>query len=380
MERYDVAVIGLGAMGSAACAHLAQRGARTIGFEQNALGHDEGSSGGRSRIIRKAYFEDVAYVPLLERSYELWRELESLTQQTLLALCGVLVVDRANGTTIGGVALAARAHNVPIVVFDSTGLRRAYPQLTMHDDEAGILEPDAGVVFPEAGIAAHLSVARARGATLLERVRVRGWERRRGAIRVRYGEGLTIEANRVIVAAGAWTPQLIGADALPLQVQRNVQYWFESNGTGYDPAHFPAFFLEREGLPAPLYGMPDFGDGVKVALHGYGALADPDFLDRSVHETEVGRIASIAKDFLPELTPRLRSTKVCMYTNTPDAHFAIGTDRNDDGVILACGFSGHGYKFAPAIGEVLAQLALEGESRLQIGFLDPDRFLQPRSL
>lgn len=364
-------------MGSAACAHLAQRGARTIGFERNVLGHDEGSSGGRSRIIRKAYFEDVAYVPLLERSYELWHDLESLTQQTLLTLCGVLVVDRANGTTIHGVARAARAHNLPIVPFDAAGLRRVYPQLTIHNDEAGILEPDAGVVFPEAGIAAHLSVARARGATLLERARVHGWEAHRGAIRVRYGAGSAIEASRVIVAAGAWTPQLIGAGALPLQVQRNVQYWFEPNGTRYNRAQFPAFFLERKGLPAPLYGVPDFGEGVKVALHGEGPLTDPELLDRSVHQAEVVRIASIAMGFLPELTLRLRSTKVCMYTNTPDAHFAIGTDRNDDRVILACGFSGHGYKFAPAIGEVLAQLALEGESRLPIGFLDPVRFPQP---
>ncbi len=374
MERFDVAVIGLGAMGSAACVHLAQRGVRVAGFERFAFGHDGGSSGGRSRIIRKAYFEDVAYVPLLERAYVLWRELERRTATQLLDMCGVLVVGDAAGGVANGVMSAAHERGIAVHTFDTQELRRAYPQLRIGDGEIGILEPDAGMVAPEAAIAAHLRLARDLGASLNEHMAVARWETMRdGIVRVAFTDGRAIEATRVIITAGAWAPQLLPGAGLPLDVQRNVQYWFDATTDAFSRERFPAFFLDRSSLPAPLYGMPDTGDGVKIALHGFGEATGADALKRTVEATEVEAIREIAESFMPGAAGPLRSSKACMYTNSPDRNFIVGMHPASPSVIIGTGFSGHGYKFAPAIGEVLAQLALDGGCAQDIGFLRPER-------
>lgn len=378
MEHYDVAIVGLGAMGSAAAAHCAMRGARTIGFEQFELGHTRGSSAGRSRIIRKAYFEDVAYVPLLERAYYLWHELETRTRRRLLDFCGVLVIDRIDGTTSRGVLRAAAEHAISVQTFAAPDARERFAQFEIGDDDVAIFEPEAGVVFPERGNAAHLDVARAYGATLVPDAHVEGWERSGAAQRVALRDGRTVTASRVIVTAGPWLPQLLACAGLPLHVQRNVQYWFRPRCANFTPDLAPAFFIERPEMPAPLYGMPDMGDGLKVALHGYGATTSADQLERTVSESEVREMRAILATAIPHAADALVSTKACMYTMTPDGHFAVGADPCDPHVIIAGGFSGHGYKFAPVIGEVLAQLALDGGTSFEVGFLDLRRLI-PRS-
>lgn len=374
MERFDVAVVGLGAMGSAACAHLARRGVRVAGFERFAFGHDGGSSGGRSRIIRKAYFEDVAYVPLLERAYVLWRDLERRTSTRLLDMCGVLVVGDASGDVASGVLNAAREHDIAVETFDTGEARRAYPQLRILDGEIAILERDAGMVAPEAAIVAHLRLARDLGASLAEHTPVARWEAMpSGLVRVFFTDGSAIEAARLIVTAGAWAPELLVGAGFPLDVQRNVQYWFNAASEAFSRPRFPAFFLDRPSLPAPVYGMPDTGDGVKIALHGFGETTRPDALVRTVAASEIEAMREIAESFMPGAAGSLRSTKVCMYVNSPDRNFIVGMHPESPNVIIAAGFSGHGYKFAPAIGEVLAELALDGGSTCEIGFLRPER-------
>lgn len=366
---YDAAVVGLGAMGSAALAHLAARGARAIGVEQYRLGHDRGASAGATRIIRKAYFEHSAYVPLLQRAYELWRELERRAGVALLRMCGVLIVDDAEGATARGVFRAAREHAISLEIYDAASLRRTYPEISVFDREIGILERDAGVVYPEEGIAAHLAMARDYGAVLCDRTAVCGWSRAtNGTMRVALANGDAIEARHVVVTAGAWLAELT---ARPwLQVQRNVQYWFAPHNSAFSGDRFPAFFLERASLPAPLYGVPDFGEGLKAALHAYGETTRASGLRREVLETEIDEMRSTLRTFLPEASGTCVRTKACMYALTPDRHFAIGQDSQEERVIVACGFSGHGYKFAPVIGEVLAELVVEGRSTLDIGFLD----------
>jgi sarcosine oxidase len=375
--EYDVAVLGLGGMGSAVAAHAARRGLRVVGFEQFPLVHDRGSSTGRTRIIRKAYFEDAAYVPLLERAYTLWRELEDRSQTALLDLFGALMIGHPASAMITGVARAAASYDIAVEHLDAAQLRARFPRIAAQPAEVGILEPDAGVVFPERAIAAHLNDARNAGAALYDNVPIRGYKRAGDRIRIRLDGGEHVDAARVAICAGAWTSDLLAHLHLPLRVQRNVQYWFAPS-LPCPPAELPAFFVERASLLAPLYGIPDLGDGLKVAFHGYGATTQPDRLDREVHTDEIEAMRETLASLMPENAMTLRATKACMYTLTPDGNFAIGRDPENTNVVVACGFSGHGFKFVPVIGEIVTQLLLDETPRLDIGFLSLDRLITGR--
>ncbi len=370
--EYDVAVLGLGGMGSAVAAHAARRGLRVVGFDQFALVHDRGSSAGRTRIIRKAYFEDAAYVPLLERAYTLWRELEDRSQTALLDLFGVLMVGRPDSATVSGVARAAASYDIAVEHLDAAQLRARFPRIAAEPSEVGILEPDAGVVFPERAIAAHLNAARDAGAALYDNVPIRGYERAGDRIRIRLDGDEQVDASRVAICAGAWTGDLLADLHLPLRVQRNVQYWFAPS-LPCPPTELPAFFVERASLAARLYGIPDLGDGLKVAFHAYGATTQPDQLDREIHTEEIETMRETLATLMPGNAMTLRASKACMYTLTPDSNFAIGRDPRNANVIVACGFSGHGFKFVPVIGEIVTQLLLGEAPQLDIGFLSLDR-------
>jgi sarcosine oxidase len=371
---YDVAVLGLGGMGSAVAAHAARSGMRVAGFEQFPLVHDQGSSTGRTRIIRRAYFEDAAYVPLLERAYTLWRELEERSQTALLDLFGVLMIGAPESVTISGMGKAAAGYGIPIEHLDAAALRARFPRIDVASDEVGLYEPDAGVVFPERSIAAHLNEARSAGAYLYDNARVRGFERTTHGTRVSFDDAEPIEVRRVAICAGAWTNDLLTHLRLPLRVQRNVQYWFTPE-LRCGPSELPAFFVERASLRAPLYGIPDLGDGLKVAFHGYGETTQADELDRDVHADEIDVMRNTLAEVMPRNTMTPRDTKACMYTLTPDGNFAIGRDPQNPNVVIAAGFSGHGFKFVPVIGEIVTQLLLDETPELDIGFLGLDRLM-----
>jgi sarcosine oxidase len=371
----EVAVIGLGAMGSAACAAVALRGRSTGGFEQFALDHELGSSSGKTRIIRMAYFEDPAYVPLLRRAYEGWHALERRTSSTLLDLYGVLMVGLPDSDAIAGVQRAARAFDIPITALDAHEMQRRFPGCRPRRDEVGILEPHAGVVFPERGNAAHRDVARDAGATLHAHARLVAIDPQPHAVMLHFDDGARVEARSVIVTAGAWTTKLLHDLGIPLRVDRNVQYWYAAPSHRYHAPAFPAYFVDRG--ERPFYGTPDMGDGLKFAFHGSGTTehADPDALRRTVDAAEIADASMTLADWLGDLPNEPREAKVCMYTMTPDGHFAIGRHPHDSRVIIACGFSGHGYKFAPAIGELLADLALGNAVTHEAQFLALDRLL-----
>ncbi|HUN28345.1 MAG TPA: N-methyl-L-tryptophan oxidase [Alphaproteobacteria bacterium] len=373
--EYDVAVLGLGGMGSAVAAHAAQRGLRVAGFERFAFAHDLGSSTGRSRIIRKAYFEDAAYVPLLDRAYTLWRDLEERSQTALLDLFGVLMVGRPDSATIEGTSSAAMLYDIPGEQLDAGQLRARFPRLAFAADEIGLYEPYAGVVFPERAVAAYLNAARNSGAHLYDCAPVRSYAAKGDGVEIRLAGGEIVNAARVAVCAGPWTSELLAHCDLPLRVQRNVQYWFTAQSGSGGPADIPAFFLEREGLPAPLYGIPDLGDGIKVAFHGYGELTPADQLDREVRADEAAAMSEALAALMPSETLSLRSSKVCMYTKTPDGNFAIGHDPCNPGVVIACGFSGHGFKFVPVIGEIVTRMLLGEDPQFDIAFLNLDRLI-----
>ncbi len=375
-ETYDVTVLGLGGMGSAALAHAARRNARVVGFDRHPRGHARGSSTGESRIIRKAYFEDAAYVPLLLRAYELWAELEATTGTTLRDLRGMLMVGSSESEVLRGALAAARRHGILVDELERGEVLRRYPSLRLLDDERGIFERDAGTVFPELAIAAHLDAAENAGAETHFSTPVAGYASEAGGIVVSLGDGSHIRTARLVICAGPWLGEIARELALPLEVQRNVQLWFEPTTPAYDGERFPVFFLDRPGLPAPLYGFPDRGGGVKAALHAYGETTTAETLDREIHPSDVTPVRAALDAFLPGAAGAYAAGKACTYTLTPDRHFIIDTHPADDRIVIAGGFSGHGFKFCSVVGEILADLASDGTTRRPIDFLRLRRFAE----
>lgn len=369
---YDALVLGLGGMGSAALAHLSKRGAQVIGVEQFVPKHELGASAGSSRIIRKAYFEDARYVPLLQRAYELWHELEMESGTKLVELTGVLLVGRPERAVIRGSLESAALHNLPVERWTPSEIRERFPQTRPLDDEIGVFEREAGFVYPEATVDAHLAVAAAHGATCRYGIEVTGWRREAdGLLRVRGSDGSEWMTKTLVLCAGPWLERL---PILPLKIQRNVQIWFTPEGDEFTLGKIPPFLVDRVGFPARIYGFPDCGEGVKAALHGYGATAHAGSLDRLIHDEDVAPVRAALSAWIPAAAGAFRAGKACMYALTPDENFIVDRHPDDPGIVIAGGFSGHGFKFAPVIGEIVADLVLDGSTRHDIGFLSLGRF------
>lgn len=374
---HDVAVIGLGGMGSAILAHCAARGASVIGLEQFAPAHDLGSSHGKTRMIRKAYFEDSAYVPLVLRAYELWRELERAVGEEILRITGLLSVGEETSEIIRGTLRAASKHDLPVESLSRREVKERYPTLELWKDEVALFEIDGGVLNPERAVRAHLNLAQSSGAEMRFGVAMESWHATDKGFEIRLTDGTQISASKLVLALGPWFQETLESLGIRIRVQRNIQAWFSPGTQAYDAPGFPAFLVSRQGLPAPLYGFPDFGDGIKAAFHGLGDLTDAKHVNREVDPArEVEPIARALEQWMPGAAKALREAKPCMYTLTPDEHFVIDHHPDHANLILCGGFSGHGFKFAPVVGEIGAELALDGGSRHGIEFLSLRRFLR----
>jgi sarcosine oxidase len=368
-------VIGLGGMGSAAAAHLAGQGVRVLGLEQFGPAHALGSSHGGSRIIRQAYFEDPAYVPLLRRSYELFARLEADTGTDLLTVTGGLYLGRPDAETVAGSRRAAEEWDLPHDVLDAAEVRRRFPTFDPADDEVGVYEAIAGFVRPEATVTAHLETAARRGAELRFDEPVLQWAEDGDGVRVTTAAG-TYTAQSLVVCPGAWAPQLLADLEVPLTVERQVMYWFQPDGGvgPFEPDRHPIWIHGSDDRQ--LYGFPaiDGPDGgVKAAFFRRGVVTTPETIDREVRPEEAATIAEHLRTFLPTMPGRLRTAVACMYTTTPDQHFVLAPHPRHERVTVACGFSGHGFKFVPVVGEILADLALTGSTDHPIGLFDPRR-------
>ena len=372
---YDVAVVGLGGTGSAILAHCAARGASVIGLEQFGPAHDLGSSHGKTRMIRKAYFEDPAYVPLVLRAYELWRELERAAGDEILRITGLLSVGEETSEIIRGTRRAASRHDLPVESLSQREVKARYPTLELWKDEVALFEMDGGVLNPERAVRAHLKLAESNGAEMRFGVAMESWRASDKGFELRLFDGAQIRASKLVLALGPWVQETLESLGVRVRVQRNIQAWFSPGTHAYDAPGFPAFLINRRGLPAPLYGFPDFGDGVKAAFHGCGDLTDAQQIDRHVDwPRDVEPIAKALEQWMPGATKTFREAKPCMYTLTPDENFVIDHHPNHADLILCGGFSGHGFKFAPIVGEIGADLVLDGGSRHGIEFLSLRRF------
>ncbi len=379
MTDFDVIVLGLGGMGSATAFELARRGQRVLGLEQYSLGHDRGSSHGHTRIIRKAYFEHVDYVPLLERAYERWRELEAISGRQLMTLNGVLNIGLPTSEIIAGVKQAAALHQLPVEHLNAAEIRNRWPQFQLDEQMVAVFESAAGFLFAEQCVLAHAAAAQAFGADLREQQQVLRWKALRNHVEVETSAEV-FRAQRLVITAGPWAGNVLSDLALPLTIMRQTPMWFGTHNNGLEdvsfaPARFPCYIVSS--AIGDFYGFPEIDQrGVKVAKH-YGGVeqSSPTGLNREVHEQDERPLRQFLQRHLPGVRGPRNDASVCMYTLTPDRHFVIDLHPAHPQVCIAAGFSGHGFKFAGVVGEILADLSERGRTALPIAMFRANRFL-----
>ena len=374
MERYDAVVVGVGGMGSAAAYHLAARGQRVLGLEKFTPAHDRGSSHGGSRISRQSYFEDPAYVPLLLRAYELWGELAKESGREVYRVTGGLFSGPPECLTVAGSRRAAEEWSLPHEVLDATGIRARFPNFTPQQGDIAVYEAMAGFARPEMTVQAHIDLATHEGATLNFGEQVREWTETAGGVRVTTDRG-SYTAGQVVICPGAWAPQLLAEFDIPITVERQVLYWLDPIG-GTAAFENQPIFIDENAAGMQVYGFPAIDGptgGVKVAFFRKGIVCTPDTIDRVVHPGEITEMRDRVGALLPALDGPCLHSATCMYSNTPDEHFVIARHPDSSNVTVACGFSGHGFKFVPVVGEILADLAMTGTTNHPIALFDPRR-------
>ena len=370
-ERYDVVVVGVGGMGSAALYHLARRGKSVLGLERFDLLHEQGSSHGLTRIIRLAYFEHPDYVPLLRRAYELWRELEREAGEQLLHVTGIV---EGGERILDGVLRSCAEHDLPHEVLDGQEVARRFPGYRLPDAMEVAFQPDGGFVVPERCIVAHVSGALARGAALRARERVLEWHETESGVRVRTERG-ELEADRIVLTAGAWSQDVARLPPGLVHSVRQVLAWFApSRPDLFVPSRFPVFNLLLGG--EHFYGFPAFGiPGFKLGRYDhFGQGGDPDAISREPTLADEAPLRAFAERYFPEGAGPTVALKTCLFEPSPDEHFLIGLHPETERAVVGAGFSGHGFKFCSVVGEILADLALDGSTRHDIGLFRLARF------
>ncbi len=375
---YDAIVLGLGGMGSATAYQLAWRKKKVLGLEQFTPAHNQGSSHGATRVIRHAYYEDPAYVPLLLRAYELWRQIESETGTSVLSEVGGLMIGTPECEVVKGSTYSARKYGLAHEILDAKELRRRFPPLRPDSNTIALYEKKAGFVRPEESVKAHLDRAQQLGATLRFEEPVLRWEPVQDRVRVTTAQG-SYEAARLVISPGAWAPDILADLGLPLEVERQILFWFDPVGgvEPFLPERFPIFIWEAEGNATP-YGFPAIDGptgGVKIAFYRAPEtkLCTPQTIDRTVYPREIEQMRDAIKDRIPALNSTFLKAATCMYTNTPDKNFIITLHPQHPQVVVACGFSGHGYKFCSVVGEICADLATIGATQHDLNLFRIDR-------
>jgi sarcosine oxidase len=373
MENYDAIVVGLGGMGSAALYHLANRGVNVCGIEQFEIGHDQGSSYGETRAIRKAYFEHPDYVPLLHRAYDLWADLQSKTEQNVITQCGMLFAGPKSSPAVEGLIRCFSEHNLPHDQLTAAQATGRHPRFHFNQEDTVFYEPNAGYVVPEATIQSHIKLAAEAGAVIKTGAATKYWRAVPDGIEVTT-EAETIIASKLLLCTGAWTEGLLVKLDLPLEIRRKVQFWYSTPDMENFAGDFPVWFMDRPD--GSVYGFPTLdGKTMKVAVHSGGNLThSPETLKRDLQAGDENFIMRSLHDTFPGIKPTLDRYSVCMYTNTPDGHFILDQHPENENVYLAAGFSGHGFKFVPIVGEILADLATTGRSDQPYDFLRLTRF------
>lgn len=364
---FDVAVVGLGAMGGATAYHLARRGQRVVGFDRHAPPHAQGSSHGKSRMIREAYYEHPLYVPLVQRAYALWGELERAAgDRTFFIRTGGLMVGAEQGGLVRGTLQSVQEHGLAHELLSSRDLHRRFPAFSPLDEMVGVLEQRAGILLPEAIIQAHLELAEHLGATLYRDTPITGWDRSAEGIVVHVGDQ-RIVARQLVVAAGAFVGELLPDIGKLVRVERRTIHWF-------DPVRFPEYFTPQR-MPVSIweldngtlfYTKPDLGDGVKIGIHHGGEGATRLHPGSPISDSEDAEIYDLLRRFVPFAKGHPRERAICRYTMAPDAHFIVDRHPEVGEVLVLSPCSGHGFKFASVIGEIAADLLVTGSAAFDL--------------
>ena len=375
-QRYNAIVLGLGAVGSATLCQLALRGWRVLGLDQFSQGHSLGSSHGDSRIIRETYFEHPLYVPLVRRAHELWRELEERSGTALMTINGGLMIGPPDGVVVSGTLRSAAEHSLPHEVLSPAATRERFPAFRLADGLVAVLDPRAGYLDPEGCNRAHIDVAREAGAEARFDEPVQEWKPDGEGVRVRTPMGNYL-ADHLIIAGGAWSTELLQELQLPLTIERQTVFWLEPDldAEQYNRAQFPIYAYDYK--PGSIcYGFPRLPRGVKASVMHDGELSEhPDEVRRSIEESEAEPLRSALRPVLPSLAKAaVRESSVCIFTNTPDHDFIVDFHPDYPQVLVSSACSGHGFKFASALGEVHADLLITGRSRFDLAPFRLDRW------
>jgi sarcosine oxidase len=376
-STYDAIVVGVGGMGSAALYHLTRRGARRVlGLDRFEIPNDKGSSHGRSRIIRLAYWEHPSYVPLLRRAYELWRVLQEEANEPLLITTGSIDAGPPGSAVVTGAIRACQTFDLQHVMYDGASLRSTFPGYRLPTDFAALFQPQGGFLLPERCITAHVAAARGAGADVRAGESVIDWTDGQDAVAVRTDRG-TYSCRQLVVTTGAWTAKLLGSMQSMLSPERQVMLWLQPHRPEYfQPATFPVVYMHApEG---GFYAFPSYeGAGFKIGkYHHLGQQVDPDMMDRDCHDEDERVLREGVRRYFPDADGPTLAMKTCLFTNTRDEHFIINRTAGSH-ITVAAGFSGHGFKFCSVVGEILAELALDGGTRLDISLFAPDRLTVP---
>ncbi|HUR65255.1 MAG TPA: N-methyl-L-tryptophan oxidase [Chitinophagaceae bacterium] len=382
-DKYDVIIIGVGSMGSSACFHLASRGYKVLGLEQfDTVPHDEGSHSGQSRIIRKAYFEHSDYVPLLNRAYENWQQLEQLTGRQVYFQIGLLYVGPHDHEVIRGVKSAADKYGILLESLSAKQQEKFSPHFHLSTADEMLFEPDAGFLLPEKIISLYIQEAIKKGAVIKTGEKVLEWKKENAVLKVLTHKG-SYYTDKLILTAGAWTEQVIKQLSVPLKVTRQVVVWVEpADPAVFIPENFPCWLIAGENIRGAWYGFPYLSGlnfpgptGLKFAKHYAAEQTEPGKVNRQVSEEEIKTLLNEAKKYFKPASNKVTAVKTCLYTNTWDEHFIIDhLPGYEDDVTIACGFSGHGFKFVSVVGEIVADLSTKGKTDLPIDFLGLKRF------
>jgi sarcosine oxidase len=384
-SAYQVIVLGLGAMGSAAVYQLAKRGVRVLGFDQFDPPHNFGSSHGDTRITRKAIGEGPVYSPLSLRSYEIFSEIEKQVGEELLRITGGLMIssDRRTGTAhvanfFSQTLQAAKQYNIKHEVFTAEDMRKRFPQFAVKSDELGYYEYDAGFLRPEKCVRAQLDLAKANGAEIHTGEKVLEIRESDGGVCVRTAAD-TYTAKQAIVSAGSWLTQLIGDHYEDyFKVTRQALFWFDIENCyeQFVPPKFPVFIWETQGAEG-MYGIPAVDGprgGVKMSSSAYMQRTSPDEVARTVSPEEIETMYKLQiAPFFPLVGKKCIKSAVCLYTRTETAQFVIDRLHPSGSIIVCSACSGHGFKHSAAIGEALAQLATDGASTIDLSTMTFDR-------
>ena len=374
MSTYDAIVIGVGGMGSATLYHLARRGLRVLGIERYDIPNDMGSSHGITRIIRLAYYEHPSYVPLLRRAYELWRWLETETGEALLITTGSIDTSPKGNQVFEGSKSSCEVHGLPHEVLSGRDVNIRFPGYSLPEEHMALYQPDGGFLLPERCIVGHVSEAIKAGADVHGRERVAEWEPNGDGVKV-ITDRDTYMGVKLVICAGAWAGKLLPALSTLLSPERQVLAWIQPlEEELFRPEVFPVFNgIVEEGrfYAFPAYGIPGFKLG---RYHHLGQVVDPDAMDQQVHPEDEELLRGFTARYFPRAAGPTMSLKTCMFTNSPDEHFILDTHPDLPQVSVAAGFSGHGFKFCSVVGEIMADLVQEGQSRHDLGLFGIGRF------